>query len=280
MLIDAEAHLIQPQRRTLASLAGYDEPAMRGKVFNHPEGELALARADAAALRDSLAACGIDRAVIMGLPWQSSALCRENNEYIAAACSAAGNTFSGFGVLNPADGAAADEELDRCADEYGFHGVKVIAAWQGWSLDDACAERLAAACVERNLVLLPHIAYLHEGSTQESPAHLLRLARRHPRLKILAPHLGGLLCMHELHAPLREQLRNVRYITSVPTTMGMVAAAAQCCAEDKLAFGTDYPFQPSHDQRTVLDAFNALALPAALRARIAAANLLEFIGMA
>lgn len=269
---------MQPQRRTLASLEDLDEPVMRDKIHAHPEGPLALARAGAEAVRESMHACGIDCAVIMGLPWQSPTLCRENNEYIAAACRAAAGTLTGFGVLNPGDRAAADAELDRMAGEYGFGGVKVIASWQGWSLDDICADRLAAACIERGLALLPHIAYLHEDSRQESPAHLLRLARRFPELKILAPHLGGLLCVHELHEPLRDVLRNVRYITSVPRTMGMVAAAAACCGPEKLVFGTDYPFQPSHDQRTVLDAFRALPLDGALAERIAGRNLADFLG--
>lgn len=273
MIIDAEVHLLPP-----GLAAGTDEPALREKIYDHPDGARAVRLATVEALLDSMARCGIDRAVIMGLPWRSPARCRENNEYLARACRAHPGTFIGFTVVNPAV-AGWDDEVRRCARDLGFRGVKVIASWQGWSLDDAVADRLAELLVAEGLALLPHIDYLYTGSAAESPAHLYRLAARHPGLKILAPHLGGLLCLHEAYAPVRENLRNVRYLTSVPLTMAMVAAAARCCGDEKLVFGTDYPFQPNHDQESVLADFNALGLTAPLRGRILAANLLDFLGM-
>ena len=276
MIIDAEVHLIQPNRFNKASIKKYEERAMRYYIYDHPDGEMALKLAQCERLLESMNCSGIDKSVIMGLPWQTSFLCRENNKYISECCKKYPKKFYGFGLINLSDKKFSLNELKRIKSDYGFYGVKVIASWQNSSLAFSDFYDFINEIIKLDLILLPHIDFMFTGSTTESPHHLYTLAKTFPELKILAPHLGGLLCLHQLHPPIKKILKNVRFITSVSTTIKFVEFAAQCVEPNQLVFGTDYPFQPNHDQNTILRQFNKLKISNELKKRIFSENINEF----
>ena len=78
-------------------------------------------------------------------------------------------------------------------------------------------------------------------------------------VKVLAPHLGGLLCLYALMPQVRETLKNVIFITSVSATMTFVEFAARV-NPDNLIFGSDFPFNHCHCQKTPLESLKCLNL--------------------
>jgi predicted TIM-barrel fold metal-dependent hydrolase len=251
---------------------------MRRVVYDHPEREAALSRASAEDLLAEMETAGIDRAVIMGLPWLDPEMCWRNNAYIAEVVERHPGRFVGLGVLPPPDREDLSEAVRRVAGEYGFKGVKVIPSWQGYRLHDRVFEPALERLVAYDLALMPHTDHLFVPPDQADMAYgLYEVGRRYPELRIMAPHLGGLLCLYALHAPVRPALKNMLFITTVPTTMQMILFAVQAVGADRLAFGTDFPFNPSHDQRTVREAFEALPLTDDCKRLIGGRNALRFL---
>lgn len=280
MIIDAEVHLIQPNRHKKSSLKKFDEYVMEYYFHNHPEGDYALKLAQCDELLKSMVDSKIDKSIIMGLPWRSSFLCAENNKYIYDCCKRYPDKFYGFGLINYQDLKFSYKEIKKMKYDYGFYGVKVIPSWQDFKLSYLDFSDLLNEMEKLDLILLPHIDFMYQSPIEYQGPHLLySLAEFHPNLKILAPHLGGLLCLHQLHKPIKKILKNVRFITSVSTTMKFVEFASQCCEEHQLVFGTDYPFQPNHDQKTLLNQFNKLKIPKSLKTKILSENILNFLNI-
>ena len=276
--VDGEVHLFPPEW----CRAGYRPPAaetaIRRLIYEHPEGGTALSRASVEGLLAEMDAAGVDRAVIMGLPWQDPEMCWRNNAYIAQAVRRYPDRFVGLGVLPSPDLEDPRDGVSRIAEQYGLRGVKVVPSWHGYRLNDPAFEPAIEQVIDYDMVLMPHTDHLFVSPADGDAAYgLYAVARRFPDLRILAPHLGGLLCLYNLFPRVAGDIRNVLFITSVPATMPMVEFAAAAVGVERLAFGTDFPFNPSHDQRTVMEEFEALRLDDSGKALIRGENLLRFL---
>ncbi len=89
-------------------------------------------------------------------------------------------------LVNPTMGAAAVDEVRRCAGE-GARSVKLMAAAHGYRLDSSCVD----AVMETAGVLdLP--VTIHSGSPVSgcSPDYIGTLADRHPSVTIIMDHMG------------------------------------------------------------------------------------------
>jgi len=223
---------------------------------------------------------GVDGALLLGLPWLDPDLCDRNNAAVAEAVHVHPDRFIGLGVLPPPDRVDPVNAVVRIQEIHGLRGVKVIPAWQGWRLDDAVMDVAYREMAARGLVLFPHTDHPYLPDEGFDPPHrLFEVARRHPDLKIAAPHLGGLLAAYGLYGPVRDTLKNILFIGTVPKTMPMIRWAVEAVGVEKVAFGTDFPFNPSHDQREVKRDLLALGFTDEQLDRIAGANVLEFFGV-
>jgi len=278
--IDAEVHLVHPGNRLPGRRAPEPETRMNRAIFDHVEGELALARADVQALLGEMDAGGIERACIMGMPWVDPGRCELDNHYVGQCVRSWPERFLGFGVLAAPSLSDPVLQVRRMALEHGFLGVKVIPSWQGWRLTDRDFEPALREMSDLGLTLVPHTDHLTIDPAGADTAHaLLETARRFPDLKILAPHLGGLLCLYELISGIKADLGNLLFVTSVSRSMGMVEFAARAAGCRRLAFGTDYPFNVGHDQRSVKQALEGLNFPPGDLVGIAGKNLERFLGL-
>jgi uncharacterized protein len=259
--IDGEVHLLPPEWCKQRFNPPATETVMRRVLYDHRDRHIALPLATFEALEESMAVCGLDGAVLLGMPWKDDEMNWRNNAYLAEAMQRGGRYMYGMGLL-PAPGCNLHDAVRRIAD-MGFQGVKVIPSWQGYRLDDAVLEPALEEMERRDLVLYPHTDQGYLPPDGLDPPHaLLAVARRHPGLRILAPHLGGLLALYTLHAPVGSALKNVMFIASLPTTLRMTLYAVDAVGAARVAFGTDFPFNPSHDQKSLCDAFESLPLPA------------------
>lgn len=277
MKIDAETHIISPALARPGRMKGRRKSFFREKIYLHPEGKSALKQATVEKILESMAASGIDRSVIMGLPFEDGRSNDEVNRYVRMACRKHPSRFFGAGILDPFGNFR--DEIRAFRNDCGFIGVKVIPAWQGFALDDKRFYRVAEEIVRNGMILLPHIDYMISEDDKGGPGRLFNLIRKFPELKVMAPHLGGLLCFHYLHEPAKRFFENVRFITSVSETMRLVRYASEVLDEDKLVFGTDYPFQPCHDQKTIVERFEKLGIAPALMKKIYSQNLLDFLNV-
>lgn len=277
--IDAEVHLFPPQWCESEYRPHEREQVLLRTIYDHPDRDIALAGASVDGALKEMERSSIDQAVIMGLPWDAPAMCWENNDYIMKVTRENPGTFIPLAILpSPMqeDGVASVRRIK----EEGFVGVKVIPAWHGYKLD---GEEMAPALAEMErlgLALFPHIDQVYCDPETSDTAHALyQVALRHPDLKIMAPHLGGLLCLYGLYDKVRPALKNILFITSVSATMDMVTFAAKAIGAENLAFGTDFPFNLSHDQLSVRERLESLGFDDETLAGISGGNLKRFLGM-
>lgn len=278
--IDAEVHLFPAEWCTESWQPPHEERVLRRTIYEHPDREVALAGADINGLIAEMDRAGIHGSVIMGLPWLSPRLCDENNAAIAEAVKQHPDRLIGLGVLPPPDRVDPVHAVRTIHEEHGLSGVKVIPAWQDWRLDTSSMDDAYREMAERGLVLMPHTdhPYLPDEGF-DAPHRLLNVARRFPDLKIAAPHLGGMLAGYGLYEPLREELNNILFIGTVPKTMPMIRWAVEAVGAGQVAFGTDFPFNPTHEQSSMLETVAAMGFSDADLKRIAGQNVLDFYGV-
>ncbi len=203
--LDAEIHLLPPEWCAGGFVPDASETVLRRVLYDHPDRDVALAQASETGLLREMARSGVQGGVIMGLPWLDPALCRRNNEYIAQVVRGHPACFVGLGVLPPPHACDLREEIARVQD-LGLRGVKAIPAWQGYRLNDAAFTHALEELASRGMVLMPHTDHLFLDPDQADTAFsLYEVGQRYPELKILCPHLGGLLCLYHLHPPVRTR---------------------------------------------------------------------------
>ena len=145
----------------------------------------------------------------------------------------------------------------------GFRGVKLHPEYQAFTLDDPRMQPVWRGCAERGLFV-----FLHAGGERvftppfrTTPRALAALLAAHPRLTVVAAHLGGFQMWDEAEAaligrPLYLDLSHTLFWMSDAQLVRMVRRHGA----SRILFGSDAPWQ-SPD--AVLRAF--LALPFTVR---------------
>ncbi len=264
-VIDAEVHVLHPEACTRGFAEHRAEPACRA-IHRHPDFPSLAGRMDLDYLLHSMDDSGIDQALIMGLAWRDAAVQRDNNEYVAECVKQRPDRFRALYIPDLQRPSESAEEIGDL-DEAVFAGIKVISGWQDRHVDDEALTPIWRAARARQMPVMVHTDHMTQSIDGDTPQRFYRFISRHPELRILAPHLGGLLCFYSLLPKVRRILRNVYFVTSVSATMEMVELAARV-VPDQLVFGTDFPFNHCHDQSTPLSAVRGLDITPATLASI------------
>jgi predicted TIM-barrel fold metal-dependent hydrolase len=207
----------------------------------------------------SMESCGIDKAIIMGLPWQDPGINQDNNYFVGQCAANHPDKFKALYIPHLDNIKQAVSQIEAL-DKRIFPGIKLICSWQGVQMDEPGLAPLWHTVRARGLVAMVHVDHLHQSLDGDTPYRLLKLARTYPRLKLLATHLGGLSCIYGLLPQLAEEISGITFVTSVSATMEMVKFAAQVNSKN-LIFGSDFPFNHCHDQKTPLNRLLELDLP-------------------
>lgn len=141
-----------------------------------------------------------------------------------------------------------------------FVGVKLLPAWQKVCIDDKELQPIFNAVLAKDMYLMVHTDHITQSLNGDTPYRLLRFLLNNPDLKVLAPHMGGLLCLYALRENIRHAVSNTTFITSVSATMEFVKYAAEI-NPDNIIFGTDFPFNHCHNQSTQINTIQNLKLP-------------------
>jgi predicted TIM-barrel fold metal-dependent hydrolase len=141
----------------------------------------------------------------------------------------------------------------------GFKGIKLHPEYQAFTLDDPRIEPVWKACVDLGLFV-----FLHAGGERvfkppyhSSPTSIAALLARHPRLALVAAHLGGFRMWDESE---RELIGKSLTLDLSHTLFWMpdeqIVRMVKNHGANRIVFGTDGPWQ---DCGKVLEAF--LKLP-------------------
>ena len=163
------------------------------------------------------------------------------NNFVAANINS--NIF-GFGTLHP-DFKNPAEEVDRIM-SLGLIGLKLHPDFQQFNADDDIMEDIYNA-IEGKLPLLIHAG--DERYDYSSPLRISRLLDKHPRLTVIAAHLGGYSRWDEVKKYLMG--KNVYFDTSSALWRLSQKEAVEIIrghGTDKILFGSDYPVTSHKDE--------------------------------
>jgi predicted TIM-barrel fold metal-dependent hydrolase len=210
--------------------------------------------------------------------------------------------FRGLCALPMQNEAAASAELDRCVKKLGFVGILLYTNLAGAWCDEPQFHWLYARAEELGVPILLHPAkpmttemvkgYELTSTLGNMFENTIAMARiiasgmldKHPKLKLVCPHLGGTLPYicgrmdHQLHVLKRgpqnlnrkpsEYLQSI-YMDIVSPLPEAMRFALDFTTADKLLFSSDHPWvQPAE----ILQPFRSLQLPPEDEALILAGN--------
>ena len=242
MIIDCHTHIFPPEfaaaREKLARACRYF-----GLLYGNPKSRMA----DAEHLLASMKRAGIDRAVAFGFPFADAGRLRAANDYVCDAAARSEGRIIPFAVVNPAEPASAERELERLAGR-GLKGIgELMPDGQDFRLDDArVVDGLLKTAAQSGLAVMVHgsepVGHEYPGKGHVTPDVICRVAARLPELRIIAAHWGGGLIAYELMPEVAETLRNVWYDSAASSLLydDRAYAAGALLAPRKILFATDF----------------------------------------
>lgn len=210
--------------------------------------------------------------------------------------------FRGLCVLPLQNEQAAGDELDRCVKQLGFKGILLYTNLAGTWCDEPQYHWLYARAEELGVPILLHPAMPMTteqtkgyeltstlGNMFENTIAMARiiasgLLDKHPKLKLVCPHLGGTLpyicgrmdhqvtvlkrSTQTLQRKPSEYLRDIHMdiVSPLPEAMRF---ALDFSGPDKLLFSSDHPWV---DPKEILNPLRSLQLPAADEQKILSGN--------
>ena len=162
---------------------------------------------------------------------------RRENDAIAAYRDAVPDRFPGaIGIVEPRDGEASLEELDRCKNELGLVGISFHTRFQGVSLDSQWilkyVERMA------DLGLVPVVHAMNE-TPEEALWKLAVVARSIPDTPLLALDAFGSYEATRECSFIAEVAPNIIFDTSLSYNFDFIEDFARRFGAERVAFGTD-----------------------------------------
>jgi predicted TIM-barrel fold metal-dependent hydrolase len=242
-VVDAHTHAFPP-----ACVADRLLHMQRDRWFGELYGAPAAKLIDADDLLVAMDAAGVAQAVMCGWPWADPALCRDHNDYLAAAASASGGRLAWLGTVAPAaPGAAA--EVERCL-SLGASGIgELNADAQGFDVKDPRALRdVAAVLTEAERPLLLHasepVGHVYPGKGTATPERLVYLLAAYPELRVVLAHWGGGLPFYELMPAVAALCENVVYDTAASTYLyrpAVFRAVLDVVGAERVLWASDHP---------------------------------------
>ena len=244
MVIDFHTHIFPAEIRDRR-----DELLPRDLTLETLYSDPAARMASAEELVATMAGAGIDLSLAQGIGWNDIGLAREANDYAIESMRRFPMKLRGFCSVNPAWGAAAAAEAERCA-LAGLSGIgELHPDTQGFDLGDkAVMSPLMEAAMSLGLPILTHssepVGHQYPGKGRTTPETLCRFIDNFPDATIICAHWGGGLPFYALMPEVRKSLGNVYFDTAASpflyrpevfsTVVGLVGG-------DRALLGTDYP---------------------------------------
>ncbi len=279
MIIDAHTHIFPPElveRRE----AYAERDAGFASLYADPKARLATADD----LVASLDASGVDAAVALNFGWRDAGLCVFTNDYILDAARRHPGRLFPFCMVQPAAGAAAARELERCVAAGARGAGELRPEEQGYDLDDtSLLAPLVEAAVALGVPLLFHasepVGRRYPGKGTLSPERLLRFIQAFPDATVILAHWGGGLPFYALMPEVARSLANVYVDTAASSLLyrwQVVEVVARAFGSERVLFGSDFPLLR---QQSTLRALRSRPLPTEVIEGILGANAARVLGV-
>ena len=198
---------------------------------------------------------GIDAALVCNVATNAHQE-RKVNDFAIATAAAHGPLFAA-GSVHP-DSEQAAEELDRLA-AAGVKGIKIHPDYVGVDVTDPRYDRVFALAEERGFFVVTHTGFdpVSPDRMHATAEGLLAVVRRHPRLTLIAAHMGGPRQSAEV---LRLLVGTpIWFDTSLcairPDERENLLAILRGHPDERILFGTDTPWSfPREEVRFVEEA--------------------------
>lgn len=192
---------------------------------------------------------GIDLAIAMNFAWSSHELCVETNTAMIEAVRRYPGRIVGCCMVYPPAGAAAADELLRCADA-GLRGIGELRPQdQGYSLSDAALlDPLAEIALHHDMVVVSHasepVGHGYPGKPGADLADLYAFVLRYPEIKTVMAHWGGGMPFYTLMPEVRTALSNTWFDTAATPYLyrnEIFRLTAELVGAEKILFASDFP---------------------------------------
>lgn len=238
-------------------------------------------------------------------------LCKILNDSFADAHAKHPRRFKGFARLPMVDIDDALRELDRCYKDLGMHGVMMPTNLAGKYLDEPEFQPFWEALAQQGKPLFIHPTNapcqpnwnkysLHQKILwpTDSTLALSRIVYsgifdRHPGLKLIASHLGGMILLYldrlnwregnpECKQEPEEYFKKIYYDTAGPIRAEFIKLVCDTVGADQVLFGADYPHgRGGHDDQfypMTLKAMEELDVPKSDKEKIYYLNAQRLFG--
>jgi len=280
MIVDAHTHLFSPA--VIADRARYTQrDSFFDYLYRNPKARIV----GAAEMIAAMDAAGVDKAVVVGWPWQSNDICIEQNTWLMEVARQYPNRLLALCTVQPNAGDAAIREFRRCI-ENGMAGAgELNADGQGFRLDDDGFLNLARAAVELRAPIMLHtnepVGHNYPGKGQLPLAAIYALVKAIPDLRLVLAHWGGGFPFYELMPEVRAAAQNIFYDTAASPLLyapQIFRTVVNIVGADKVLFGSDFPLilypkrQKEPDMRPFLDEVRGVGFSAEELANVLGEN--------
>ena len=191
----------------------------------------------------------VDLSVVMGIGWTDMRLAMEANDYIMESVASCPSRLVGLCAVNPAWGAAAMAEVERCT-RAGVKGIgELHPDSQGFDIGNKqVMAPLMDAAKEHGLAVLTHssepVGHHYPGKGATTPDKLYAFIRSFPENVIVCAHWGGGMPFYTLMPEVAEDSKNVYYDTAASPLLyrpDIFSSVLGLIGPDRILFGTDFP---------------------------------------
>jgi predicted TIM-barrel fold metal-dependent hydrolase len=189
--------------------------------------------------------CGIDDETLSGIPFTA-------NDEIAEIVRKWPRRFAGFGSVDPHKGKAAVAEVERCAKELGFRGMKFHPSVQEFAMNEPEFRPLWEKCQELGMVLLVHAGVtavgkglpggggIRHGFARPIP-YMDDVGAMFPDLRIIMAHPARPWVDEQLEVIVHKPNMYMDLSGWMPQYFEpLVVQYANTIAREKVLFGSDY----------------------------------------
>jgi hypothetical protein len=193
---------------------------------------------------------GIDKAVVYGSRLAGQDAYDLNytlaNRAVADAVQADPDRLVGFARIYPSGFVDCTNEIIRCRDEYGFKGLHLNGDWEFSAIGATQMEPYLGLCQAWGWPVV-----FHTGTYPlNQPGLLIPVARKFPRLNLIASHLGYDMIEDAIAAAML--CPNIYLETSATAMPNMIRDVIRRCGADKVLYGSGLPFAyPDQQQDSI-----------------------------
>ncbi len=215
---------------------------------------------------------GITHSVIFSVATKPAQV-RSINHFIADTVKSRPDRFIGLGTLHP-DSEDIESEVDEII-ALGLRGVKLHPDIQAIALDDERCERIYSA-IEGKIPLLVHAG--DERYKYSNPENIKKVLTAHPRLTVIAAHLGGYSIWEQAA---KELAPYENLFVDCSSSLAMLTAQKaeeliRTYGTERVLFATDFPMWKIDEE---MARFNALNLTREEKESIFYKNAIRVFGL-